>query len=148
MFYWFFYFQVVFQPVPTKPTWWYVIQVTPRSKQVYEDYELVDNDLTPNGNVDIASTSSYDNENVPITEEFVNIEEINEPFQQAAEEVTTDPDDENEVQVHNILETYLQMGETIADYGEDNIHCNLILDIFEEEDLQEDDNYNENEENN
>ena len=80
---------------------------------------------------------------MPITEEFVNIEEINEPFQQAAEEVTTDSDDENEVQVHNILETYLQMGETIADYGEEDISCNLILDIFEEADLQEDENYNE-----
>ena len=141
-------FQVVFQPVPTKPTWWYVIQVTPRSKQVYEDHELLDNDLTPTGNIDRSSTSSYDDENVPITGDSTNIDELNETFQQATEDVTTDSDDENELQVDNILETYLQMGETIVDYGEEDIHCNLILDIFEEEDLQEDENYNEDAENN
>ena len=141
-------FQVVFQSVPTNPTWWYVIQVSPRSKKIYEDHELLDNDLTPNGNVDIASTSSNDDENVPITGDSTNIDELNETFQQTTEDVTINSDDENELQVDNILETYLQMGETIVDYGEEDIHCNLILDIFEEEDLQEDDNYNEDAENN
>ena len=123
-------FQVVFQPIPTKPASWYVIQVTPRSKQVYKDHELFDNDLTPTGNIDRASTSSYDDENVPITGDSTNIDKLNETFQQATEDVTTDSDDENELQVDNILETYLQMGETIVDYGEEDIHCNLILDIF------------------
>ena len=83
-----------------------------------------------------------------IAEDFINNEEINEPFQQATEDVTTDSDDEDEVQADNMLETYLQMGETIADHnGEEDISCNLILDIFEEEDLQDDENYNEDDSN-
>lgn len=33
---------VTFQPIPTNPTWWYVIQVAPHSKQIYEDHEHIE----------------------------------------------------------------------------------------------------------
>ena len=97
-------YQVIFYPKPICKQWWYVIQVAPRSKQIYEDHELVDNDLNLNADNDVTNgmlpmeTTTMDDNNVLLetnqqATQYMIIEDVDETLQYSKDEHSQEDND-------------------------------------------------------
>ena len=140
--------QVIFQPVPTKPRWWYVVQVAPRSKQIYEEHDLVENVV----NADLASTSTpsqTQSDIVTTIEEMEsNIAEPNVELQMENKEIERQNDEE----LPDANEERQTSDEELANANEDmedeilmnndqlSSELELFIDIFAQQDLIDDEN--------
>lgn len=139
--------QVIFQSVPTKPTWWYVVQVAPRSKQIYEEHNLVEYVE----NADLASTSTpvqiqSDTIELDLVEYYSNIAESNvephmdnEEIQRQVDQELADANEEGKTSDEDVPNA----NEDIDENDYEGIMINddeLFIDIFAQKDLIDDQN--------
>lgn len=133
--------QVVFQPVPTNTSWWYVIQVAPRSKQIYEEHELIEDQADEGITLQYRASDPTDRP-LDVTPEVDNgpASDISNGVEEDEHELDEDDDEVNALemtQLENNIDDIALEYHTDTDLGE----LDLFIDIFAHQDLVEDENY-------
>ena len=128
--------QVIFQAMTTKPTWSYVIQVAPRSKQIYEEHDLLENSV--NQTIDeeqlrVKNTSDMENDQ--------NTQTAQEEEVQDERAIPSNEHEEEDV-LHTEENNDEDKDEQIMSMNDDQLfgELDLFIDLFTQQDLLDDDN--------
>ena len=113
--------------------WWYVIQVAPRSKQIYEEKEIIEivEFVSPNNQ---GSTSSHDGTEVAVlVDNQIDHEDDHDDLE--AEDINDDLDSPYEAD-----ESENQVDWHLLNDDEFSGELDIFIDIFAQQDLQADEN--------
>ena len=107
-----------FNPFPTKPTWWYVIQVAPRGSRIYEGSNLLESGEIEG--IDLDTREDDGLEDVQCQDEDTTLEDISAREQDVAKECLEEIDVGN---INNDMNVDLSLD------GELEIDHQVLLDL-------------------